>query len=216
MFGEYRKNQNGRRRPFCENMMKKLCTLWLIQQCIDQLHIWCRHWHTIEGGPYRFWHKSESKMAAGGHFEKKSAYWSEMARNAIKSNFRSSKMAAGGHFVNKIPKNKVAHWSEMAINAIKNYFWSSKMAAGSHFVKQIKRNSKSRIYLKWRECDRKWFSVFQNGRRRPFCKNKVAQWSEMAINAIKSDFRSSKMTAGGHFVIKKTQKIKLRTDLKWR
>ena len=44
-------------------------------------------------------------MAAGGHFEKKIqngsnvAYWSEMVRNAIESDFRSSKMAAGGHFM---------------------------------------------------------------------------------------------------------------------
>ena len=38
-----------------------------------------------------------SKMAAG-HFEKKVAFWSEMARNMIKIDFRSSKMAAGGHF----------------------------------------------------------------------------------------------------------------------
>ena len=42
-------------------------------------------------------------MAAGSHFvEKKVAYWSEMARNVIESDFRSSKMATGIHFVNKI------------------------------------------------------------------------------------------------------------------
>ena len=38
----------------------------------------------------------------------------------------------------------------------------------------------------------------------------------MAINAIKSDFCLSKMAAGGHFVKKIPQKIKLRIDLKWR
>ena len=37
--------------------------------------------------------------------------------------------------------------------------------------------------------------------------------SEMVRNAIKSDFRSSKMTAGGHIVKKKK---KFRIDLKWR
>ena len=38
----------------------------------------------------------------------------------------------------------------------------------------------------------------------------------MARNAIESDFRSSKMVAGGHFVTKIPKKIKLRIDLKWR
>ena len=59
-----------------------------------------------------------------------------MARNAIESDFRSSKMAAGGHLEKKIKKRKVDFWSEMASNAIKSDFRSSKMAAGSHFVKQ--------------------------------------------------------------------------------
>ena len=36
----------------------------------------------------------------------------------------------------------------------------------------------------------------------------------MARNAIKSDFRSSKMAAGGHFE-KNQKKEKLRFDLKW-
>ena len=40
---------------------------------------------------------------------------------------------------------------------------------------------------------------------------KVVYLSEMAKNAIESDFRSSKMAAGSHFV-----KKKLRIDLKWR
>ena len=31
----------------------------------------------------------------------------------------------------------------------------------------------------------------------------VMYWSKMLRNAIESDFRSSKMAAGGHFVIKK-------------
>ena len=38
----------------------------------------------------------------------------------------------------------------------------------------------------------------------------------MARNAIESDFRSSKMAVGGHFVINFQKKIKLRIDLKWR
>ena len=41
-----------------------------------------------------------------------------------------------------------------------------------------------------------------------FCKKKikkmkVAYWSEMASDVIKSDFWSSKMTTGGHFMKKK-------------
>ena len=50
-----------------------------------------------------------SKMAASGHFvkkKKKVAYRSEMARNAIESEFWTSKMAGGSHFVHKFPKNK--------------------------------------------------------------------------------------------------------------
>ena len=87
--------------------------------------------------------------------EKKVAFWSEMARNAIESDFRSSKMAAGSHFVKK---KEVAHWSEMAINAIESDFRSSKMAAGGHFVKTFK---KKIVY--WSETSRKWSSVIQNG-----------------------------------------------------
>ena len=145
-------------------------------------------------------------------------------------------MATGSHFVKKI---KVAYWSEMAGNAIKSDFRSSKIAGGSHFVKII--NKKSCVLI-WNceKCDRKWFSVIQNGRRQPFCeqnpkkkicvligngekcdrkrflviqngrwpfceqnppkkkkleyceenekKIKVAHWSDMARNAIESDF----------------------------
>ena len=57
-------------------------------------------------------------------------------------------------------------------------------------------------------------SDFQNGRRRPFWKNKKFEcWSEMARNAFKSDFRSSKMAAAA---ILWTKIKKLRIDLKLR
>ena len=51
----------------------------------------------------------------GGHFVKKMkvAYRSEMARNAIKSEFRTSKMAAGSHFVKKKKKSIDQKWPEM-------------------------------------------------------------------------------------------------------
>ena len=43
----------------------------------------------------------------GTQFFKKESYWSEMARNATESDFRTSKMAAGRHFVKNIPKIKI-------------------------------------------------------------------------------------------------------------
>ena len=61
--------------------------------------------------------------------KKKVVYRSEMARNAIKSEFRTSKMGAGGDFVNKI--NKVSYWSEMAINAAESDLRTTKMAAAA-------------------------------------------------------------------------------------
>ena len=97
----------------------------------------------------------------------------------------------------------------MARNVIESDFRSSKMAAGSHFVKKS-------CVLIWNDekCDQKWFSLIQNGRWQPFCEEKkVVYWSEMTRNAIKSDFRSSKMAAGSHFVTKK--KSKLLIDMKW-
>ena len=70
------------------------------------------------------------------------------------------------------------------------------------------------------KCIQKWFSVIQNGRWQPFCeknKNKscVLIWNGDKCgvgNVIKTDFRSSKMAAGSHFVEKKR---KLRIDRKW-
>ena len=103
--------------------------------------------------------------------KKKVAYWSEMVRNAIKSDFRSYKMAAGSHFVKKIIK--VAYWSEMSRNPIESDFRSSKMAAGSHFVKK---NKSCVLIWNGEKCDRKWFSVIQNGRRQPFCEQNIKNW----------------------------------------
>ena len=79
-----------------------------------------------------------------------------------------------------------------ASNAIQSDFWSSKMAASSHFVKK-----KLLIDLKWREM---WSKVIFGHQKWPpaaiLWKKKVAYWSEMLRNAIKSDFRSSKMGGG--------------------
>ena len=109
-------------------------------------------------------------------------------------------------------KIKVVYWSEMARNAIKSDFRSSKMAAAAILWKNQKNKSCVLIWNgdKW---DRKWFSVIQNGRHSNFVKKKVAYWSEMTRNAIESDFRSSKMVTGSHFV-NKIQKLSI--DLKWR
>ena len=56
-------------------------------------------------------------------------YWSEMAKNAIESDFRSSKMASRHPFCEE---KKVAYWSEMLRNAIKSDFRSSKMPLGKY------------------------------------------------------------------------------------
>ena len=63
-------------------------------------------------------------------------YQTEMARIAIKSEFRKSKMA---------------NRSEMARNTIKSEFRTSKMTDGSHFVKNFQTKLKLRIDLKWPE-----------------------------------------------------------------
>ena len=99
----------------------------------------------------------------------KVAYRSEMARNAIESEFRTSKMGSGGHFAKQIPKIKVAYRSEMARNVIRREFWTSKMAAGGHFAKKSLKQS---FVLIWngQKCHRKCVSDIQYGRRHhPIC-----------------------------------------------
>ena len=61
---------------------------------------------------------------------------SEMARNAIESQFRTSKMADVSHFVKDFKKSKVAYRCKMDRNEIESDFRTSKMATGSHFVKK--------------------------------------------------------------------------------
>ena len=51
-----------------------------------------------------------------------------------------------------------------------------------------------------------------NAIKSEFRTSKMADQSEMARNAIESDFRTSKMSAGGHLAKKKK---KIRIDLKW-
>ena len=63
---------------------------------------------------------------------------SEMARNAIESEFQNGRRQPS---CQKFPKKiKVAYRSEMARNAIESEIRTSKMADVSHFVKKIKIN----------------------------------------------------------------------------
>ena len=99
--------QNGRRQPFCQKFQKQL------KLCIDL------KWPEMRS-EVNFGHpKWPTAAILQKIFKRKIAYWSEMARNATKSDFRTSKMAAGSHFVKKLHKNKkLWYWSEMVRNAI--------------------------------------------------------------------------------------------------
>ena len=103
------------------------------------------------------WPEMRSKVIfdiQNGRWKKQLPYRSELARNAIESEFWTSKMAdrsemARNHEMQlkvilghtKWPtvailskfKNKVPYRSEMARNVIKSDFWTSKMAASGHF-----------------------------------------------------------------------------------
>ena len=81
----------------------------------------------------------------------------------------------------------------MVKNAIKSDFRSSKMAAGGHFVQKFQKKESCVLIWNGEKCDQMWFSVIQNGCWWPFSeknsnKIKVEYWSEMARNAINSDF----------------------------
>ena len=139
-----------------------------------------------------------------------------MARNAIESEFRKSKMADVSHFVKIFKQNQKVcinlKWPEMLS---KVNFGHPKWP--THFVKNFQKKIKLRIDLKCKK-NRKWISDIQNGRHQLFCqkfqnKIKVAYRSEMARNAIESEFPTSKMGAGGHFVKKNSKKFLI--DLKW-
>ena len=116
-------------------------------------------------------------------------YRSEMARIAIESEFETSKMADR---------------SEMARNEIKSDFRTSKISAGGHFDKILK-NIKFRIDLKWPKMRSKvnfghpkWPTAAILSKISP--KIKVVHRSKMARSVIKSEFRTSKIADGSHFV----------------
>ena len=85
----------------------------------------------------------------------KVTYQSEMARNAIESEFRTSKLGAGGHFGLKLHKKKVAYQSEMARNVIESDFRTSKMAVGGHFAKNYKKSLRSVWIRNDQKCNQK-------------------------------------------------------------
>ena len=86
----------------------------------------------------------------------------------------------------------------------------SKMAAEKKFCINLKwpellskvnfRHSKWPIDRKWQKCHRKWFSNIQNVRSQKKSPTFFLYWSKMAWNAIESEFRTSKMVDGSHFV----------------
>ena len=161
-------------------------------------------------------------MADGSHFVKKIkvAYWSEMVRNATERDFRTSKMAAGKNYVSIWNgQNCDQTWiSEIQNgrsirNAIESEFRTSKMAAGSHFAKNFQKKMKLHIDLKWPEMRSKVNFGHPNWPTSAILskiskKIKVAYRCEMDRNEIESDFGTSKMAAGSHFV-KNFTKIKI-------
>ena len=122
---------------------------------------------------------------------------SEMARNAIESDFRPSKMSAAGHFVKKF--RIYLKWDR---NAIESEFWTSQNGRRQPFCQTFPKILKFR-HPKWPMA-----AIMSK-----IIKNKVAYRSEMPRNAMESEFQTSKMGADGHFVKKKI--LKFRIDLKW-
>ena len=138
--------------------------------------------------------------------KKEVGYWSEMARNAIESDFRSSKMAAGYHFVNKIKKQScVVIWNGEKLR-FRLIFDNPNAAILWRKFKQQKT-----CVLIWNDekFDQKLFSVIQNGR--PFCEEiftkKAEYWSEMARNAVESDFFVIQNSRRRPFCKKKSKNI---------
>ena len=124
-----------------------------------------------------------------------------MAKIAIESEFQTSKMADRSEMDRNAIKNgrrknnKILYRSEMAKIAIESDFRTSKMSAGGHFVK-IYKKKKLRIDLKWPEMRSKvnfghpkWPTAAILSKMSK--KIEVAFRSEMARNAIESEFRTS-------------------------
>ena len=109
-----------------------------------------------------------------------------MTRNAIKSYFRTSKMTDR---------------SEMVKNTIESDFQTSKMATEKkmkwpELLSKVNfRYPKWTTNIKWPEMQSK--VIFEHQKCPPAA---ILYLSKMARNAIKSEFRTSKMADGSHFV----------------
>ena len=110
--------------------------------------------------------------------------------------------------------NQFIQYREVPIDFGKN--WNPIWPPAAILKKKDLKKEKLGIDLKWREMRSKVLRIDLKFCEKKSNKLKVAYWSKMARNAIESDFRSSKMAAGGHFVKKMSNKINLSIDLKWR
>ena len=129
---------------------------------------------------------------------KKKIYRSEMARIAIESEFRKSKMADRSEMAEMRSKVKFGHPNGRC----------------QPFCQKFKKKLKLHIDLKWPEMRSKvnfghpkWptSAILSKISK----KIKVAYPCEMDRNEIESDFRTSKMAIGSHFVKKNFYKIKV-------
>ena len=140
-----------------------------------------------------------------------------------KVNFGHSKWPTAAILSKKFKKKrKVVYRSEIARYSIESEFWTSKLADGSQFVKNFKKKKKLRIDLKWPEIQSKvnfghpkWPTAAILSKISK--EIKVAYRSQLARNVIKNEFRSSKMSDGGHFIknFKKKFCIHQKCDWKW-
>ena len=135
-----------------------------------------------------------------------------MARNEIESEIWTSKMADVSHFVKNFPQKLKLRidlkWPEMRS---KVNFGHPKWPTSS-ILSKISKKLKLRIDLKWPEMRSKvkfghsrWpTSVILSKISKEI---KVAYRCEMDRNEIESDFRTSKMATGSHFVKNLKQKL---------
>ena len=131
------------------------------------------------------------------------ALGSEMTRNAIESDFRSSKIAAGIHFVKKIKKSRWPYW--MTENHFRSHF--SPFQINTLFF--FSQNGCRRQFRMTENHFRSHFSPFQintlfffsqNGCRRQFRMTENHFRSHFSPFQIKTLFHFfHKMAAGGHF-----------------
>ena len=115
----------------------------------------------------------------------KVAHWSEMARNAIKIDFRLYKKAAGNHFVKKKFK-KEAIYREMRSKVI---FGHTKWLLATILWKKSK---KLKVAF--------WSEMAGNTIKKWLFEKKLHIDLKWGKNVIKNDFKASKMTTKSHFV----------------